>query len=86
MSKWIAFSDQEPPIDSALDDDSIKVNRIVLVTNNIKAKDRMGNMSHVWYERPIRIDQNNEWMAFSDAGRKIHGLTHWFDPGINNDH
>lgn len=84
MSKrWISFDAQEPPVDTALDDPSVAVPRRVLVTNNIKARNRMGQMSHVWLARPQK--QGKEWVALDDNARCIEFLTHWFDPLADRD-
>lgn len=77
---WTSFKDKEPPKDAALDDRSIKTTRRVLVTNNIEARDRMGRMSHVWFESPIKDRTTGEWVAFDARLCEIFGLTHWLDP------
>lgn len=76
---WKSFSVEKPPEDAALDDPSCKTTRVVLVTNNLKARNRMGQMSHLWLARPIK-GSDGEWCAYTDGDQKIHALTHWFDP------
>ncbi|GKS85825.1 hypothetical protein AVMA1855_16755 [Acidovorax sp. SUPP1855] len=76
--RWVSFRDQKPPFAAALDDPKVKTVSRVLVTNNIKARDRMGRMSHVWFSTPIQYGK--EWVALDEAGRQIEFLTHWFDP------
>lgn len=76
---WKSFSVEKPPEDAALDDPSCKTTRVVLVTNNLNARNRMGQMSHLWLARPIK-GSDGEWCAYTDGDQKIHSLTHWFDP------
>jgi hypothetical protein len=78
MPKWISFSDQEPPRDARLDNPADIGTRKVLVTNNFKARDAMGRMSHVWFAHPIKVKDG--WVAFTDADSKIYDLTYWLDP------
>lgn len=77
---WVSFADRLPPDLPATDDPSVMVSPRVFVTNNIDAKNRVGRMSHVWYVHPIKDDATGEWVAFDEGDRKIHSLTHWFDP------
>jgi hypothetical protein len=54
----------------------------VLVTNNIKARDTYGNMSHVWLVRMIH-DGSDEfgWFAFDDYDNRVpQHITHWTRP------
>lgn len=78
-SPWIAFAECIPEEVAAIDDPNVKVMPRVMVTNNINARDRMGQPSHVWYAMPI-LSQSGEWVAFDEGGRGILSLTHWFDP------
>lgn len=66
---WIALSEQQPPERSGP----------LLVTNNIKARDAFGHMSHLWLVRMVHVDPSaGGFSAFEDNGfRKIEGLTHW---------
>jgi len=74
--KWTVF-DRRPPPEHAQ----------CLVTNNIKARDAFGNMSHVWIGHPQRsfgptdsfphIPPKGTWMIFTDCDRIVEGLTHW---------
>lgn len=75
---WISFADQEPPRDARLDNPTVIAGRKVLVTNNFKARDAMGRMSHVWFVSPIKTADG--WVAFDEADRKIFDLTYWLDP------
>lgn len=72
---WVSFDNEEPPRSAALDDPTVSTYDLVLVTNNINARDRMGRMSHVWFAMPIK--GRDGWVAFDDADREIMGLTHW---------
>lgn len=62
---WRSFKTDGPPPHAAR----------VLVTNNIKARDAHGQMSHVWIGFPIYSAR--EWIIFDDADRKVYGLSHW---------
>lgn len=72
---WISFDDEWPPESPALDDPNVKTRDRVLVTNALRARDRMGRMSHVWLGVPQKA--GDEVICFSDADRRIYGLTHW---------
>lgn len=74
--EWISFADAWPPESAALDDPSVTTTDSVLVTNNIKARDRMGRKSHVWLLSPIK-SRDGEVVGFTDGDRKVHSLTHW---------
>ena len=76
---WVSFEERDPPADSALDEPTLFSPRSVLVTNNIKARNRMNQPSHVWWAMPYKEDDGT-WVAFTDSSRKIEALTHWFDP------
>lgn len=76
---WVSFAERKPPVDAATDNPSVIAGRSVLVTNNINARDRMNQRSHVWLVVPIETDKG-EWVGFTDSSQKIIGLTHWFDP------
>lgn len=52
----------------------------VLVTNALHARNANGAMSHVWWASPIKSD-DGEVVAFTDADRKIRGLTHFLEVG-----
>lgn len=51
--------------------------RLVLVTNNIEARDAVGTMSHVWFVRMVHKQGDGTFLAFSESDVKIHGLTHY---------
>jgi hypothetical protein len=76
---WMSLEKFPPPIDQALDDDSVSARRCVLVTNNVNATNRMGQPSHVWFVSPQRV-KKGEWVGFTDAMQKVEALTHWLDP------
>jgi len=76
---WKSLEKFPPPIDQALDDDSVSSRRRVLVTNNINATNRMGQPSHVWFVSPQRV-KKGEWVGFTDSMQKVEALTHWLDP------
>lgn len=51
-----------------------------LVTNNIHATDRHGQMSHIWILFPIwstDLNPSGHWVGFDAADRKIFDITHW---------
>lgn len=48
-----------------------------LLTNNIKALDAHGLMSHIWIGFPIMSSEHGYWVTFDEGDRKIHSLTHW---------
>lgn len=80
--RWIAFSERWPLQVSALDDQSIKTTPKVLVTNNLKARNRMGQMSHVWLASPMMSSapqQTGDVIAFDESDRVLHCLTHWLE-------
>jgi len=56
-------------------------NKWIIVTNNIKAVDAHGEMSHVWLTsfvvRSEEIGSNSDFVIFDDANCKVFGLTHW---------
>jgi len=79
---WVAFEERWPAENEAPDDPSVKTVPAVLVTNNLKARNRMGQMSHVWYAAPIRASKPNVTgpvVAFDEADRQIQGITHWLE-------
>lgn len=77
--KWHDITQYDPP----------KATR-VLMTNNLKARDAKGNMSHVWLgmawrcETPSALEKNggNTWMGYVDdlIGQPLYCITHWADP------
>ena len=59
-----------------------EVNRRVLVTNNLKARDANGHMSHVWCVSMIHktAEPEGPFTAFKDDGySRLWGLTHYTD-------
>jgi hypothetical protein len=62
-----------------LDPENLPEHR-VLVTNNLKAVDRFGVMSHVWIGCPIKASEPEKTGAvviFDDDWVKVHNLTHY---------
>jgi len=54
--------------------------RRVLVTNNIKARDAKGEMSHVWIGNIIKSGEPEvygKFVTFDEADRKILDITHY---------
>ena len=50
----------------------------VAVTNNIRARDAYGNMSHVWITKHVATSREGDgFVVFDAADRKIVGLTHY---------
>lgn len=76
--RWIAFADQQPPSSAALDNPSIQTTDVVLVTNNLAARDRMGRMTNVWLAAPFQGSEG--WEAYNEADLLIIGLSHWCHP------
>lgn len=68
MNDWISVKDRLPP----------EHGPSLVVTNNIKGRDRFGNMSHVFLTKMLHRD-GDEFCAFSDdhSMMKIWGVTHW---------
>lgn len=76
MSAWRSFETDPPP-----------QFRKVIVTNNLKARDAHGQMSHVWVGLPQvssgptdsfpRIPEKGSWMMFTDSYDTVQYLTHW---------
>ena len=58
-----------------------EISRTVLVTNNLKARDAKGNMSHVWVVTIIiessEPDKYGKFTAFDEADRRLMDLTHY---------
>lgn len=57
-----------------------ELDRRVLVTNNINARDAHGQMSHVWIGFIIKSaepEKYGKFVAFDEADRKILDLTHY---------
>lgn len=57
-----------------------ELDRQVLVTNNINARDAKGRMSHVWIAFIIKSaepDKYGKFTAFTDCDRRLIGLTHY---------
>ena len=54
--------------------------RKCIVTNNLRATDAHGQMSHIWILRPIfstELESKGHWVGFDDADRKILDISHW---------
>ncbi|WP_143492549.1 hypothetical protein [Pseudomonas chlororaphis] len=80
--RWIAFTERWPDQVAALDDQNIRVTPKVLVTNNLKARNRMGEMSHVWLASPFKSsapEKTGDVVAFDEGDRTLHCLTHWLE-------
>lgn len=80
--RWIAFAERWPDQVAALDDKNIKTVPRVLVTNNLAARNRMGQMSHVWLASPMMSsapEQTGNVIAFDEGDRCLHDLTHWLE-------
>ena len=62
-----------------------RIERKVLVTNNLDARDARGQMSHVWVASLVQIDDSGkEFITFTDHWQKIWGLSHYAElPGID---
>lgn len=57
-----------------------ELGRRVLVTNNLKARDAKGAMSHVWIGDIIKSaepEKYGKFVTFDEADRKIYDLTHY---------
>ena len=52
-------------------------NKWIIVTNNIKAVDAYGEMSHVWLTTFVTHSKKDGFATFDAADRKIMNLTHW---------
>ena len=77
MTEWNDINKVKPP-----------ENGRVLVTNNMAAKSRFGEMSHIWILFPFQCESDyefggvntgyaGEWIGFDDADRRIRNITHW---------
>lgn len=66
MSEWISVKDRLPE----------PGHRAVICTNNIKARDSIGQMSHLWIGFIIE-SCDGEYVTFDNADRRIHNITHW---------
>jgi hypothetical protein len=67
-----------------------ELDRRVLVTNNIRARDAKGRMSHVWIGIPIKSsepDKYGKFTTFTDSDQRICDLTHYCEipQGSNGD-
>lgn len=54
----------------------------VLVTNNIKARDADGGMSHVWITFVVESDDPErfgKFTGFDEANRRLFDLTHYHE-------
>lgn len=56
-----------------------------LVTNNLKARDAFGRMSHLWLTTYVQKssdpDNDGKFICYTDFGSKIFNLTHYLDLG-----
>jgi len=53
------------------------IKRKVLVTNNLKARDAFGQMSHIWISILVQ-KEGDQFVSMDDAGwRKIESLSHY---------
>lgn len=62
-----------------------RIERKVLVTNNLEARDAHGQMSHVWVASLVQEDDGNDYITFTDSAQKIWGLTHYAELPTNAD-
>lgn len=68
--KWVSVKDSLPP----------EHGPPILITNNMKARNAFGHMSHVWVVSMLHEDKDapGEFCAlFGDNLRKIWGVSHW---------
>lgn len=81
---WKSFKYFPSPVCAALDNPEFKTPKRVMVTNNLHATNRMGEMSHVWLASPMESSDPAEgpYMAFTDGNRRLFQLTHWMDPFV----
>jgi hypothetical protein len=80
--KWIPFSERMPkalPTVHGLEKDKTLA-PMVLMTNNLKAIDSTGRMSHVWWARGYVHEDRDGRYAFAEGGQRIWEPTHWLDP------
>jgi hypothetical protein len=59
-----------------------ELQRRVLVTNNIAARDALGNMSHVWIGTIIKSsepEKRGKFVTFDDGDMMILDITHYCD-------
>ena len=57
-----------------------ELDRRVLVTNNIKARDAHGQMSHVWIGFIIKSSEPKKYgkfITFTDSDQRVLDLTHY---------
>ena len=52
-------------------------NKWLIVTNNLKALNAYGEMSHVWLINCWTISIDSGVVTFDACDNKIHNLTHW---------
>ena len=52
-------------------------NRLLLITNNINARDAHGEMSHVWLVPRIYPDEDWTGCYSYDGNIPIHSISHW---------
>ena len=68
--EFTSFKDSQP-----------KKNKHLIVTNNIKAKNAHGEMSHVWLTtfwcEASSESPNEGIVSFDDADRRLLNLSHW---------
>lgn len=58
---------------------TVEIKRKVLVTNNIKARDAHGQMSHVWVVSLVQKDSDRRYgfISFDDRHCRVLNLTHY---------
>lgn len=67
LAGWTDLSLEQPPEHCAA----------LLVTNNIRARNAFGHMSHLWLVSMVH-GKDGDFCAFSEDGfRKVESLTHW---------
>ena len=64
---------------TAFEDEKPEGKKWIIVTNNIKAENAYGEMSHVWLTDFISVAEisRNGIVTFNDDDRMIINLTHW---------
>lgn len=71
-AEWIAFADHMPDSDPAL-----KRHGLILVTNNIEARDRYRKKTHVWLTTMVHSGAGEITCFAEPTDIRIRNLTHW---------
>lgn len=67
MDQWISVENELPVSDG----------RKLLVTNNIKARNSHGEMSHFWLVTMIHGSREAGFSSFDECDNRLHRITHW---------